>query len=156
MPWRHMWEWTYRSTFSWPQRYLEVSGQLHTPTFSDVHFKIFTCINMRPSISLSEQKYNKLADPSKQTIQTSMDNPSNDPPLYLKSQFKSMRAANIIIFVMDEDQKCHADWSTDVSHWWMAKRQNDAIPCLHYSGIHASRCLLFVAARDISLTAIVT
>jgi hypothetical protein len=24
-----MWEWMYRSTFSWPRHYLEVSGQLH-------------------------------------------------------------------------------------------------------------------------------
>jgi hypothetical protein len=29
MPWRHVAEWMYRSTFSWPQHYLEVSGQLH-------------------------------------------------------------------------------------------------------------------------------
>jgi hypothetical protein len=25
-------EWMYRSTFSWPQNYLDVSGQLHAPT----------------------------------------------------------------------------------------------------------------------------
>jgi hypothetical protein len=28
-PWRRMGEWIYRSTFSWPRHYLEVSGQLH-------------------------------------------------------------------------------------------------------------------------------
>jgi hypothetical protein len=30
-PWRCMGEWMYRSTFSWPRHYLEVSGQLHAP-----------------------------------------------------------------------------------------------------------------------------
>jgi hypothetical protein len=29
MPLRRMREWMYRSTFSWPLHYLEVSGQLH-------------------------------------------------------------------------------------------------------------------------------
>jgi hypothetical protein len=31
MPWRHMGEWMYRPTFSWPWHQLEVSGQVHTP-----------------------------------------------------------------------------------------------------------------------------
>jgi hypothetical protein len=29
-----MGEWMYRSTFSWPRHYLEVSGQLHAPAAS--------------------------------------------------------------------------------------------------------------------------
>jgi hypothetical protein len=28
---RHMGEWMYRSTFSWPRHWLELSGQLHSP-----------------------------------------------------------------------------------------------------------------------------
>jgi hypothetical protein len=30
-PWRRMGEWMYRSTFSWPEHQLEVSGQLYAP-----------------------------------------------------------------------------------------------------------------------------
>jgi hypothetical protein len=31
MPWRRMGEWMYRSTFSWPRHYLEMSSNLHAP-----------------------------------------------------------------------------------------------------------------------------
>jgi hypothetical protein len=32
MRWRLTGDWTYRSTYSWPRHYLEVSGQLHAPS----------------------------------------------------------------------------------------------------------------------------